>query len=86
MFRDAASMVSCIDRAAELGQSAQPVRVIVARFEEKPALFGIFLNGPGAGQPADLVVVWVSSSELRAAPLRVPPHRALSDARAPRSE
>src|SRR4051812_38696200 len=50
VFRDAASMVSCIDRAAELGQSARPVRVIVARFEEKPALFGIFLNGPGAGQ------------------------------------
>ena len=34
-----------------------------ARYEEKPALIGIFLHGPGANQPADLVVVWVASKE-----------------------
>jgi hypothetical protein len=61
--RSAASAVSCIDAAAGLDSSAQPVRVIEARFQEKPALIGIFLNGPGAGQPADLVVVWVSSQD-----------------------
>jgi hypothetical protein len=41
------------------------VRVIDARFEEKPALIGIFLQGPGAGQPADLVVVWVASHDCQ---------------------
>jgi Putative zinc-finger len=60
---DAAGAVSCIDAAAGLDRSALPVRVIEARFEEKPALIGIFLNGPGAGQPANLVVVWVSSTD-----------------------
>jgi hypothetical protein len=40
-----------------------PVQVIDARYEEKPALIGIFLRGPGADQPADLVVVWVASHQ-----------------------
>jgi hypothetical protein len=57
------SYVSCIDRAAGYDAAARPVHVIVARFEEKPALIGIFLHNPGAGQPADLVVVWVSSRQ-----------------------
>jgi hypothetical protein len=59
----AGDYVSCIDKAAGYEASARPVHVIVARFEEKPALIGIFLHGPGAGQPADLVVVWVSSPQ-----------------------
>jgi putative zinc finger protein len=60
-LNDPDSIVSCIDTAAGMDDATRPIRVIVARFEEKPALIGIFLNGPGAGQPADLVVVWVSS-------------------------
>jgi hypothetical protein len=55
--------VACIDTAAGYEISIRPVRVIDARFEEKPALIGIFLNSPGAGQRPDLVVVWVASKQ-----------------------
>jgi hypothetical protein len=57
--------VGCVDTAAGYSASTMPVRVIDARFEEKPALIGIFLQGPGAGQPADLVVVWVASHDCQ---------------------
>jgi anti-sigma factor RsiW len=35
------------------------VRLIEAKFKGEPAYFAVFLEGPGAGQPADRVVVWV---------------------------
>jgi hypothetical protein len=59
------AVVSCIDSAAGLGGRTRPVRVIEARFEEKPALIGIYLSGPGADQPADLLVVWVASRQCQ---------------------
>lgn len=59
----AADPVACLDTAAGYSRSTTPVQVIDARYEEKPALIGIFLRGPGANQPADLVVVWVASKE-----------------------
>jgi len=55
--------VACVDRAAGYARSTLPVRVIDARYEEKPALIGIFLQGAGANQQVDLVVVWVASKE-----------------------
>jgi anti-sigma factor RsiW len=62
---DEDAVVACIDSAAGLNPSTRPARVIAARFEAKPALIGIYLSGPGADQPADLLVVWVASRECR---------------------
>jgi anti-sigma factor RsiW len=62
---DERAVVSCIDSAAGLDPSTRPARIIAARFESKPALIGVYLSGPGAGQPADLLVVWVASRECR---------------------
>jgi Putative zinc-finger len=39
----------------------QLVRLIRARFEGTPAFIGVYLEGPGAGQPPDTVRVWVVS-------------------------
>jgi predicted anti-sigma-YlaC factor YlaD len=35
------------------------VRLIEAKYKGDPAYLAVFLEGPGAGQPADRVVVWV---------------------------
>jgi hypothetical protein len=35
------------------------VRLIEAKFDRTPAYFAVFLQSPGAGQPADHAVVWV---------------------------
>ncbi|MFL5799273.1 MAG: anti-sigma factor family protein [Actinomycetota bacterium] len=59
------AVVACVDSAAGLDRTVRPARVIVARFHEKPALIGIYLSGPGANQPADLLVVWVASRECQ---------------------
>jgi hypothetical protein len=62
---DEDAVVACVNSAAGLDRSVRPARVIVARFDEKPALIGIYLSGPGADQPADLLVVWVASRECQ---------------------
>jgi anti-sigma factor RsiW len=38
------------------------IRLIQAKFEDTPAFIAVFGESPGAGQPADHVVVWVVSS------------------------
>ncbi len=62
---DEDAVIACVDSAAGLDRTVRPARVIVARFEKKPALIGIYLSGPGAGQPPDLLVVWVASRECQ---------------------
>ena len=62
-----ADAVTCLDRAftAPTGQQApegQLVRVIQARYRGVPAVLGVYLLSPGAGQPADIVRVSVASS------------------------
>jgi len=59
--------VACLDRAftpstGSQGLPGQLVRVIQARFRGTPAILGVYLIGPGAGQPADIVRVLVASS------------------------
>jgi anti-sigma factor RsiW len=39
----------------------QLVRLIEAKFEGAPAYFAVFLQSPGAGQPPDHAVVWVTA-------------------------
>lgn len=55
--------VACLDTAAEYTLETRPIHVIDARYEEKPALIGIFLQGSSPTRGADLVVVWVASKD-----------------------
>jgi hypothetical protein len=41
----------------------QLVRLIEAGYKGTPAFFAVFLQGPGAGQPADHAVVWVTAKD-----------------------
>jgi len=64
LFADA---VGCLDRAftpatGSQGLPGQLVRVIQARFRGTPAILGVYLISPGAGQPTDIVRVLVASS------------------------
>ncbi len=62
-----ADAVACLGRAftpttGSQGLPGQLVRVIQARFRGTPAILGVYLIGPGAGQPTDIVRVLVASS------------------------
>jgi putative zinc finger protein len=62
-----ADAVACLDRAfteptGHQSPDGQLVRVIQARFRGVPAVLGVYLLSPGAGQPADIVRVLVASS------------------------
>jgi hypothetical protein len=48
----------CLDRASS-GAGGELVRLIRARYEGTPAYIGVYVVGPGAGQPADSVRVLV---------------------------
>jgi hypothetical protein len=52
--------VSCLSSAVP-DAGGELVRLIRARFEGTPAYLGVYLEGPGAGQPADSVHIWVVS-------------------------
>jgi anti-sigma factor RsiW len=52
--------LECLNTAAPDAGSGL-VQLIQARFEGQPAYFGVFLEGPGAGQPNDKGTVWVVS-------------------------
>jgi hypothetical protein len=62
-----AAAVACLDRAftdpaGQRGPEGKLVRVIQARFRGTSAILGVYLIGPGAGQPVDIVRVLVASS------------------------
>lgn len=50
--------LGCIVRSAP-DETGDIQRLIRARFEGTPAYLAVFTEGPGAGQPADTVTVWV---------------------------
>jgi hypothetical protein len=53
--------IECL-RAADVtldDATAETFRLFEARYGRTPAYFAVFLQGPGAGQPADTVSVWV---------------------------
>lgn len=68
--------VACVTRSG--GPVGEPtttlVRLIQAEYEGTPAYFALFAEGPGAGQPASTIVVWIASEDgcrlLSAASLR----------------
>jgi len=54
--------LACIVRSAP-GETGDLKRLIRARFEGTPAYLAVFTEGPGAGQPADTVVIWVFATD-----------------------
>jgi hypothetical protein len=54
--------LACVVRSAP-DESGSLQRLIRARFEGTPAYLAVFLEGPGAEQPADLVTVWVFATK-----------------------
>lgn len=59
--RQTSRALRCVVHSAP-DESGQLARVIKARFEGGPAYLAVFLEGPGAGQPADAVSIWVFSA------------------------
>jgi hypothetical protein len=57
-----AKALACIVKSAP-SETGQPARLISARFQGTPAYLEVFLEGPGADQPADSVVVWVFATK-----------------------
>jgi anti-sigma factor RsiW len=64
-FGSAASSKRCIQQSGLPTDSPRDhlIRMIEAKFDGTPAYIAVFAEGPGAGQPADHVVVWVVSSQ-----------------------
>ena len=54
--------LTCIVRSAPV-ETGQLVRLIEARFQGEPAYLAAFLEGPGAGRPADAVSIWVFATK-----------------------
>lgn len=54
--------LACVAKSAP-DQGGVVQRLIRARFQGTPAYLAVFLEGPGAGQPADTVTVWVFASD-----------------------
>jgi hypothetical protein len=62
---DARPAVRCLRNAGAPVGSPDAVlfRLIEATFDDTPAYLAVFLQGPGASQPADHAVVWVVATE-----------------------
>ena len=54
--------LACVAKSAP-DQTGELQSLIRARFEGTPAYLAVFLESPGAGQPADAVTVWVLSTK-----------------------
>lgn len=58
----AETAVACLARPGGLTGRDRLVRLIQATFQGRPAYVGVYLEQPGASQPADRVVIWVVAS------------------------
>jgi hypothetical protein len=62
--------LACLEQAApHLVDAGPPIELIEARFQGTPAYLGVFASGPGAGENADMITVWVVASEDCSLPL-----------------
>ena len=52
--------LACVHEAWPTLAGQEPVRLIAARFEQKPAYLAVYLHGPGAGEPPDLLTITVT--------------------------
>lgn len=57
-----AEALRCL-RTAFPGYPGDPVRLVQASFDGTPAYLAFVLEGPGAGQPADQMTVWVADRD-----------------------
>jgi predicted anti-sigma-YlaC factor YlaD len=55
----AGDAAACLARPGILTGEERPVRVIQATFQGQPAYIGVYLEQPGADEPADRIVIWV---------------------------
>ncbi|MGZ4132420.1 MAG: zf-HC2 domain-containing protein [Actinomycetota bacterium] len=56
--------LACVQKAWPTLDGQDPVRLIAARYEGRPAYLAFYLQGPGAGEPPDLLsitVTWAGS-------------------------
>jgi anti-sigma factor RsiW len=50
---------ACLAKPGGLSGNDRLVRLIQARYQGTPAYLGVYQESPGAGQPADRIVIWV---------------------------
>ena len=56
--------IGCLQQSgAEFSASSNLVELIDATYQGTPAYLGVFLQGPGADQPADHAVVWIVAKQ-----------------------
>ncbi len=55
--------LGCIVRAFEEPPDGRLARLIAAEFEGRAAYIALYLEGPGAGRPADTAVAWVAAQD-----------------------
>jgi anti-sigma factor RsiW len=56
--------IGCLQRSgAEFSNSSRLVELIEARYRDTPAYLGVFVQSPGADQPADHVMVWIVAKQ-----------------------
>ena len=53
----------CVSKAFKGQPLGQLAHLIQARFEGRPAYIAVYLEGPGAGEPADTAVVWAAAKD-----------------------
>ena len=57
------SAARCVREAFDEQPAGRLARLIQARFEGRPAYIAVYLEGPGAGEPADTAVVWAAAKD-----------------------
>jgi predicted anti-sigma-YlaC factor YlaD len=57
------SAAGCLAKGADVQPQDVLVRLISARYKGQPAIIGVYLTGPGAGQPPSSVLVWVVKAD-----------------------
>jgi hypothetical protein len=55
--------VGCVTQAFRAQNTGVLVRLIEGRFKGEPAFIAVYLEGPGAEEPADTVAVYAASAE-----------------------
>ena len=60
---DTGNAARCVNKAFDEQPVGRLARLIQARFEGRPAYIAVYLEGPGAGEPADTAVVWVAAKD-----------------------
>jgi hypothetical protein len=57
------SAAQCVRQAFDEQPVGRLARLIQARFDGRPAYIAVYLEGPGAGEPADTAVVWAAAKD-----------------------